>query len=89
MNLQPLGDRIVAKPLEAQTKTASGILLSEQSKEKPVVAEVISTGSEVTRVKSGDKILYSGKYDSSKEEIKLEGQDYLLLKEEDVLAIVK
>ena len=89
MKLHPLGDRLVAKPIEAQSKTAAGILLPEQAKEKAIVAEVISVGSDVTTVKVGDKILYSGKYDSSKEEVKIEGEELLLLKAEDVLAIVK
>ena len=82
MALKPLKDRIVAvveKPLE---KTKSGILLGE-AKEKPAYAVVESVGSEVKDVKKGDKIVYK---EYSTTEIKLDGKDYIVLKEEDVLA---
>ena len=82
MALKPLKDRIVAvieKPLE---KTKSGILLGE-AKEKPAYAVVESVGKEVKDVKKGDKIVYK---EYSTTEIKLDGKDYIILKEEDVLA---
>ena len=82
MALKPLKDRIVAvveKPLE---KTKSGILLGEV-KEKPAYAVVESVGKEVKDVKKGDKIVYK---EYSTTEIKLDGKDYIILKEEDVLA---
>ena len=82
MALKPLKDRVVAvieKPLE---KTKSGILLGE-AKEKPVVAEVESVGPEVKSVKKGDKIVYK---EYSTTEIKMNEKDYIILKEEDVLA---
>jgi chaperonin GroES len=88
MQLHPLADRIVAKSLEAETKTHAGILIAETAKEKPVVAEVTAIGADVT-IKVGDHILYSGKYDSSKEEVKLDADTYIILKEADVLAVVK
>ncbi|MBR3269989.1 co-chaperone GroES [Candidatus Saccharibacteria bacterium] len=82
MALKPLKDRIVAvveKPLE---KTKSGILLGE-AKEKSAYAVVESVGKEVKDVKKGDKIVYK---EYSTTEIKLDGKDYIILKEEDVLA---
>lgn len=82
MALKPLKDRIVAiveKPLE---KTKSGILLGE-AKEKPAYAVVESVGSEVKDVKKGDKIVYK---EYSTTDIKVDGKDYIILKEEDVLA---
>lgn len=82
MALKPLKDRIVAvveKPLE---KTKSGILLGE-AKEKPAYAVVESVGKEVKDIKKGDKIVYK---EYSTTEIKLDGKDYIILKEEDVLA---
>lgn len=86
MKLQPLADRLVAKALEAETKSPAGILVPDSAKEKPVTAEVLAVGKDVKEVKAGDKILYS-KYGPS--EVKVDGQEVLLLKEEDVLAVVK
>ena len=82
MALKPCKDRIVAvveKPLE---KTASGILLGE-AKEKPAYAVVESVGPEVKEIKKGDKIVYK---EYSTTEIKVEDREYIILKEEDVLA---
>ena len=82
MSLKPLGDRVVAvieKPLE---KTKSGILLGE-AKEKPAYAVIESVGPEVKSVKRGDKIVYK---EYSTTELSVEGKDYIILKEEDVLA---
>ena len=84
MALKPLKDRIVAiveKPLE---KTKSGILLGE-AKEKPAYAVVESVGPEVKEVKKGDKIVYK---EYSTTEIKVDEKNYIILKEEDVLAIL-
>lgn len=86
MALQPLADRIVAKPVEAETKTASGILLSEQSKEKTQVAEVLAVGKDVKEVKVGDRIVHS-EYGPNR--FKQGSDELLILKEEDVLAVVK
>ena len=94
MALKPLGDRIVAKALEAQEKTKSGIIVPDSAKEKPQEAKVIAVGAgrlldngtvKSLEVKNGDRILY-GKYSGT--EVSIEGQDYLILREEDVLAIV-
>ena len=94
MSIQPLGDRVLIKPLEAQEKTKGGIVLPDTAKEKPQEAEVIAVGkgrveggkTVSLEVKKGDKVLY-GKYSGT--EISVEGEDYLILKEEDILAVVK
>jgi chaperonin GroES len=85
MNLQPLADRIVAKPLEAETKTAAGILLTEQAKDKTRVAQVVAVGKETKEVKVGDKILHA---EYGPDGFKHGTDDYLILKEEDVLAVI-
>lgn len=82
MALKPLKDRVVAKIEKPIEKTKSGILLGE-AKEKPAYAVVESVGPEVKTVKKGDKIIYK---EFSTTEIKLDGEDYIILKEEDVLA---
>ena len=94
MAIKPLGDRIVVKQLEAQEKTKSGIVLPDSAKEKPQEAKIVAVGTgrllddgeiKPLEVKTGDRILY-GKYSGS--EVTVDGQDYLILREEDVLAIV-
>ncbi|MBU0880603.1 MAG: co-chaperone GroES [Candidatus Omnitrophica bacterium] len=95
MKIQPLADRIMVKVLEAKEVTKGGIVLPDSAQEKPQEAEVIAVGKgKVTtegkvvapEVKAGDKILF-GKYSGT--EIKVDGNEYLILKEEDILAIVK
>ena len=86
MQLQPLADRIVAKTVEAETKTASGILLSEQSKEKTQTAEVVAVGKDVKEVKVGDKIVHS---EYGPDRFKNGADDYLIVREKDVLAVLK
>ena len=93
-NLEPLEDRIVGKPGEAEETTVSGIVIPDTAKEKPQEGEVIAVGpgrfEEGARVpldvKVGDKVIYS-KYGGT--EITVEGEDYLILSARDVLAIVK
>lgn len=82
MALKPLKDRIVAKVEKPLEKTASGILLGT-SQEKPAYAVVESIGPEVETVKKGDKIIYK---EFSTTEVKVDNTDYIILKEEDVLA---
>ena len=84
--ITPLADRIVAVREEAKTQTASGIYLPDSSKEKPVIAEVKAVGSDVKNVKVSDKIIYK---EYSTTEVKIDGVEYLIVKEEDVLATVK
>lgn len=83
--IKPLADRVVATRIEAATKTASGLYLPDNAKEKPVVAKVEAVGPDVKSVKKGDRILYK---EYSTTEIKVEGTEYLIVKEEDILATV-
>ncbi len=84
--LQPLGDFIVAQHEEAETKTASGLYLPEKSQEKPKTAKVVAVGKDVKQLKVGDRIVYKS---YSNTEVKVDKVDYILVKEEDVLATVK
>jgi chaperonin GroES len=84
--IQPLADYIVAQAEEAATKTASGIYLPDGSTEKSAISKVLAVGSNVKNLKVGDKIVYKS---YSNTEIKVDGTDYILVKEEDVLATVK
>jgi chaperonin GroES len=84
--LKPLGDYIVATQEAAETKTASGLYLPDKAQEKPKTAKVAATGPGAKQVKVGDRIIYKS---YSTTEVKVEGQDYILVKEEDVLATVK
>ena len=86
MQLQPLADRVVARQAEAETKTASGFLLPEQVKTKIQVAEVLAVGKDVKEVIVGDRIVYS-EYGPSR--FKQDNDELLIIKEEDVLAVVK
>ena len=86
VNIQPLGDYVVAEPEEAPTKTASGLYLPEKTAEKPKIAKVAAAGPAVRQLKVGDRILYKS---YSPTEVKVDGKDYLLVKEEDVLATLK
>ena len=84
--ISPLADRVVAVREQAKTQTASGIYLPDNAKEKPVLAEVKAIGPDVTGLKVGDKIVYK---EYSTTELKVDGVEYLIVKEEDVLATVK
>ncbi|HLZ14589.1 MAG TPA: co-chaperone GroES [Candidatus Saccharimonadales bacterium] len=86
VNIQPLGDYVVAEPEEAPTKTASGLYLPEKAAEKPKVAKVVAAGPGVKQLKVNDRILYKS---YSPTEVKVDGTEYLLVKEEDVLATLK
>ena len=94
MDSRPLGDRVVIKKLEAEETTKSGIVLTGAAKERPQEAQVVAVGpgamSDGKRVemevKVGDKVLYS-KYSGT--EVKVEGNEYTILKQDDILAIVE
>jgi len=86
VNVQPLGDYVVAVSLEAPSKTASGLYLPEKATEKPKVAKVVAVGKDAKQVKVGDQIIYKS---YSPTEVKVDKTDYLLVKEEDILATVK
>ncbi|KAF1853344.1 hypothetical protein Lal_00009710 [Lupinus albus] len=89
VNFKPLADRVLIEPIAAETKTASGIIIPDTAKEKPQEGTVVAVGpgkkDEPTTVQVGDKVLY-GKYSGS--ELKLEGKDYLIVKEGDLLGII-
>ena len=89
VNIKPLADRVLVEPQAAETKTASGIIIPETAKEKPQKGKVIAVGNgkkdhDMT-VKEGDMVLY-GKYSGT--ELKLEGKDYLMMREDDILGII-
>ena len=83
--IKPLASRVVATRKQAEEKTASGLFLPESSKEKPVLATVVAVGLEVTAVAVGDTIVYK-EYTTT--ELTVDGQEYLIVKEDDVLATV-
>lgn len=84
--IEPLGERIVAHREEAATKTASGLYLPDQGKEKSQIAIVDAVGKDAKNVKTGDRIIIR-EYSTS--DIKIDGAEFLIVKEEDVLGIVK
>jgi len=89
LNIKPLADRVVLTPLEAETKTASGIIIPDSAKEKPQKGTIVAVGpgakDDPITVQVGDTVLY-GKYSGT--ELKLDGGDYLIMRESDILAIV-
>ncbi|MDC6384986.1 co-chaperone GroES [Flagellimonas taeanensis] len=89
VNIKPLADRVLIEPLQAETKTASGIIIPDNAKEKPQKGNVVAVGpgtkDEKVTVKVGDTVLY-GKYAGT--ELKLDGIDYLMMRESDILAII-
>lgn len=94
MTMKPLGDRVVIKNLEAQETTKGGIILTNSAKEKPVMAEVVAVGpggnvdgKEITmQVQVGQKVVYA-KYAGT--EIKLDGEEYIILRQSDLLAVIE
>jgi len=94
MNLKPLADRVIVKPLEQESKTASGIIIPDTAKEKSHRGEILAIGpgktvdgkiTEMT-VKVGDKVLYK---EYAGDEFKLDGKEVIILKEEDIIAIIE
>ncbi len=95
MAIKPLGDRIVIKQLDAQEKTKSGLVLPDSAKEKPQQGKVIAVGTgrlledgqvKSLEIKNGDRVLY-GKYSGA--EVTVAGEEYVILREEDVLAVMQ
>ena len=94
MTMKPLGDRVVIKNLEAEETTRGGIILTNSAKEKPVMAAVVAVGpggnvdgkEVVMQVSVGQKVIYS-KYAGT--EVKLDGQEYIILRQGDLLAVVE
>ena len=94
MKFKPLHDRVVVKPLELDTKTAGGIIIPDTAKEKPMEGKVVAVGAgardeqgkvQPLDVKAGDSILF-GKWSGT--EVKIDGQDYLIMKESDIMGII-
>jgi len=94
MKIKPLGDRVIIKPSPAEEKTKGGIILPDTAKEKPVIGEIIAVGPGRKAddgklipmdLKVGDKVLY-GKYSGT--EVTLDGQEYLIMRESDIFAVV-
>lgn len=93
MNLKPIGERVVIKKLEAEKKTQSGIVLPESAQEKPQYAEVVAISSDILNdndkkdsLKEGDKVIYS-QYAGT--DVKIDGEDYVVLAYKDILAVVE
>ncbi len=95
MKIKPLHDRILVQRLEEEEKTESGIIIPDTAKEKPVMGKVIAVGDgrilengqrQPLTVKEGDKILF-GKYAGT--EVKIKGEEYLIMREDDVLAVIE
>ena len=93
MNLKPLGDRVVIKLVEAEEKTKSGIVLPSSAKEQPQMAEVVAIGADIVndekkkdQIKVSDKVIFS-KYAGT--EVKIDGEEYTILKLNDILAVVE
>ena len=95
MNLRPLHDRVLVKRLDSEAKTAGGIIIPDTAKEKPMEGKVIAVGSgardetgkvQKLDVKKGDKILF-GKWSGT--EVKVDGQELLIMKESDILAVIE
>ena len=90
IKITPLADRVLVQAADAETKTASGIIIPDTAQEKPQKGSVVAIGKGTKdnpmTIKVGDKVLY-GKYAGT--ELKYEGEDYLIMKESDILAIIK
>ena len=95
MKLRPLHDRVLVEPLEADEKTAGGIIIPDTAKEKPMEGKIVAAGNGARSedgavtpldVKAGDRILY-GKWSGT--EVKIEGQDLLIMKESDIMGIIE
>ena len=89
-NVRPLADRVLIRPVAAETKTSAGIIIPDSAKEKPLQGEVLAVGEgtkdEAMILKAGDQVLY-GKYAGT--ELELDGEKYLIMRQSDVLAIIK
>ncbi len=95
MKLRPLQDRIIVKRIEEETKTAGGIYIPDTAKEKPQMGQIVSVGNGKKTedgkvipidVKAGDRVLF-GKYSGT--EVKVEGEEYLIMREDDILGVIE
>ena len=94
MKIRPLHDRVLVKRIEAEEKTAGGLIIPDTAKEKPIQAEVVAVGAgkrdkdgklRAPEVKAGDRVLFS-KYSGT--EVKIDGEEHLIMREDDILAVV-
>ena len=89
VNIKPLADRVLVQPMEAESKTASGLIIPDTAKEKPQKGTVVAAGpgtkDEEMQVKTGDLVLY-GKYAGT--ELTVDGTDYLMMRQSDILAVI-
>ena len=89
VSIKPLADRVLVQPMEAESKTASGLIIPDTAKEKPQKGTVVAAGpgtkDEEMQVKTGDVVLY-GKYAGT--ELSVEGADYLMMRQSDILAVI-
>ncbi len=90
MNVKPLSDRVLVKPNPAEEMTAGGLIIPDTAKEKPLAGKVVAAGPGTTEIKMevkvGDEVLY-GKYAGT--ELHIDGEDYLIMKQQDILAVVE
>jgi len=95
MNIRPLHDRVLVKRIDAESKTAGGLIIPDTAKEKPIQGEVVAAGAgkrdkdgnvHTLDVKAGDRILFS-KYSGT--DVKIDGEEHLIMREDDILAIVQ
>ena len=86
MKIQPLEDRVVLEQLEQEERTKSGIILPDSAQEKPKMAKVLAVGKAVKEVQVGDVVLYKS---YGPDDVKVDNKEYMIAKEEDILAVVK
>ena len=86
LKIQPLADYVVAQQEEAETKTASGLYLPDKATEKPKIGKVLAIGKKIENIKVNDRIIYKS---YSTTEVKIGSEEYILVKEEDILATLK
>ena len=86
MNFQPLGDRVLVERVEEETKTASGIIIPDNAKEKPSKGKVVAVSNEVKKIKIDDTVVFT-KYSGN--ELKLNGKEYLVMNIDDILGIIQ
>jgi len=95
MKIRPLHDRVLVKRIEAEEKTAGGLIIPDTAKEKPIQAEVVAVGAgkrdkdgklHAPEVKAGDRVLFS-KYSGT--EVKIDGEEHLIMREDDILAVIQ
>ena len=85
LKIKPLGTRVLVEQIEAETKTASGLIIPDSAKEKPLQAKVLAIGSDVDQIKVGETVIY-GKFIGT--ELNFDGNDYLMLEQSEILAVI-